>query len=60
MRRIQLRQNLYFLLDIFYLILRTLQINDLNCHSLLRPLVISAEMVGLVVEIGVVEEQYPL
>jgi hypothetical protein len=39
MWRIQLRKNLDFLLDILYLILGTLKVNDLNGHSFLRALI---------------------
>ena len=39
MWRIQLRKNLDFLLDILYLILGTLQVNNLNGHSFLGALI---------------------
>jgi hypothetical protein len=41
MRGIQLRKDLYLLLNIFYLVFRTLKVNDLDSHSLLRSLVIA-------------------
>jgi hypothetical protein len=41
MRRIQLRKDLYLLLNIFYFVFRTLKVNDLDSHSLLRSLVIA-------------------
>jgi hypothetical protein len=40
-RRVQLRENLDLLLDIFYLILRTLEVDYLNRYCLLRSLVVS-------------------
>ena len=36
---IQLRKNLNFLLNIFYLVLGTLEVNNLNGHGFLRALI---------------------
>ena len=41
MRRVQLGEDLYFLLDILNLIFRTLQIDDLNGDSPLGSLVVT-------------------
>ena len=43
MRRVQLRQYLNFLLDIFNLILSTLEVDDLDSDSLLCPLIESTD-----------------
>jgi len=39
MRGIQLRKNLNFLLNILYLVLGTLKINNLDSHGFLRALI---------------------
>lgn len=41
MRRIQLRQNLNLLLDIFYLVLRTLEVNNLDGYGLLCSFIVT-------------------
>ena len=41
MRRVELGEDLDLLLDILDLILRTLEVDDLDCNRLLRPFVIS-------------------
>lgn len=46
-RRIQLRKDLDFLLDIFYLVFCTLEINDFDSHGLLGSLVIAAVGLGV-------------
>lgn len=42
MRRVELGEDLYLLLDILDLVFCTLEVNDLDRYSLLCPLVISA------------------
>lgn len=39
-RRVELAENLYFLLDIFNLILGTLQIDNFNGNGLLCPFIV--------------------
>ena len=47
MRGIELGQNLDLLLNIFYFVFRTLEVNDLDCNSLLRALIISNHRVSV-------------
>lgn len=44
MRGIQLREDLYFLLNVFNLVFCTLQVYNLDCHRLLSSFIISDRM----------------
>lgn len=53
MWRIQLRKNLNLLLDILYLVLSTLKVNNLNGDRLLCALIETEEGEGLMNERGI-------
>ena len=48
--RVELGQDLNFLLDVLDLILRTFQVDDLNCDCLLGTLVIACKGAGCKIE----------
>ena len=51
MGRVKLREYLYFLLNVLDLVLRTLEVNDLDSNSLLRSFIVS-ESRGVKVEVS--------